>query len=370
MKKIIEIASCILALLWGASCNDEINTFERGNSRTPTGRNDNMMKRVTLKMKGDYVSESEELLLRSDDGDIYMGINVYRTQKLDGATEERYAYGVFENADDLEINLSTGYTYRFEASILVEKEDRILKTTQNLAEPFQWLTDNSSGYPADYPSSKIGKLQYTYDLTDGDKLAGNGQRPYLSQLKTGTASVTTSDRTSKLQGAMSYPRVKRFYGNVAGYDPEGTQENDVPDIEIPMSYKCFGLKIILENLPSGNLTVRDNAQKNLTLKPALERLVFPENLSLSESNKEWEGVYSMNKLGAESEDFTLLFSWDKGGGTPETFTKTVTVHPKKMKVLKVNVTGSPNYGTKGNIVFNIENEDLTAEEEMLTWDAK
>ncbi len=69
----------------------------------------------------------------------------------------------------------------------------------------------------------------------------------------------------------------------------------------------------------------------------------------------------MNDLLASSDTFHLKFTWNKGGGAPDIFYADVTVKPKVKKILKVNVTGSTNYNTKGNIVLNIGSTDLTDE---------
>ncbi len=166
--------------------------------------------------------------------------------------------------------------------------------------------------------------------------------------------------------SLRYPRVKRFYGKVGVFDPEVADT-----VELDMSYKCFGLSFEVESLPSGHLTV---SAVSKTPDPVVDfyptgnehnNLVFPKNLKLSadESNKKWSGVFSMGNLLAASETFTVTFTWHKGGSVTEVFTSDVTVKPKINKIVKLNITGTPNYETKGNIKITLDSTELTDEEQ-------
>ncbi len=116
--------------------------------------------------------------------------------------------------------------------------------------------------------------------------------------------------------------------------------------------------------------MKNNSKKsnNVDTEPR-ECFVFPKGLQLSnQRTKEWEGLYSMNNLLAESETFTLRFTWHKGGDVTENFSTEVTVKPKTRKILRLNINGSPNYETKGNISFSMESEALTDEIQDATHD--
>lgn len=356
MKKLIRslLLLCIVGGL--ASCHNDLESMDPGNNRSHITKNKPILKTVKMGFGGDIISEIEEPLLRAEDGDTYAAINVFRTEKdVAGAKEEKYAYGLFKKKDGIEIDVLTGYNYRFEATILVEREDKVFMNNKSYTEPFLYWTDKDGATGASgYSSELVGKFKYT-TTKNGEPLDDN-KREYFRQLTSGTTNVDAGADLPARYAAVSYPRVKRFYGRLASFDPGIAQT-----VEIPMDYKCFGLKIEVVSLPSGYVTVKDVTRKGNNLeKTPKECLIFPKDLQLSkEGTSEWEGLYSMNNLIGESESFTLQFTWHKAVGVTETFTTDVTISAKTRKILRLNINGSPNYETKGNIVFIMDSETLS-----------
>lgn len=302
---------------------------------------------------GDYVTESDEPLLRAEDGDKYTALNVFRTEKgKAGAVEEKYAYGLFKNKENVSIDVVTGFTYRFESTILIERDDKLFVNENNHAQPFQINSDhNLMGSNKSYHADKLDNFQYASPDQEDSK------REYMHQLKYGEAYIDAGEDLPARYGAAWYPRVGRYYGTFDSFDP-GLSEN----VEIEMVYKCFGLKFDVVSLPSGTITVEDITMLDaITDKEPKQKLIFPKGLELSNDKKEWEGTFSMNDLLGDSEKFNLKFTWHKGGSVTETFTNEITVKPKTRKVLRININGSPNYEVKGNISFSMETVDLTDE---------
>ncbi|MDE6554216.1 MAG: hypothetical protein K2K98_14845 [Muribaculaceae bacterium] len=355
MKKLF--GSLLLLLLVGglSSCRNDLEPQKPGNHRSHTTKEKPIMKTIKMNFGGDFISESEEPLLRAEDGDTYTAINVFRTEKgVEGATEEKYAYGLFKKKEGIEINVVTGYTYRFEATILVEKVDKVFIINKSYAQPFQY-SDDQSGM-SNYHSEDLDTFKYT-TLDSNDAIVENRKREYFRQLNSGTAHVDVAgDLGSLTQTArISYPRVKRYYGILDGFDPGVLQS-----VDIKMLYKSFGLKIEVVDLPSGFVTVQDVTRDGIKVKDPTDRLIFSKGLQLDKDTKrDWEGLYSMNELTSQEETFTLEFTWHKGGDANETFTTPVTIKPNTKKILQLNINGSPNYQTKGNISFTMENESLT-----------
>lgn len=370
MKKLQNSILLILALVSFSACKGDLDSLEDGNHRSQRIKNRQMVKTVRMSFGGDFITESEEPLLRAEDGEFFAGINVWRTENKDGAKEEKYAYGLFKKENGIEIDLVTGYTYRFEASILIEgDEDKVYVDNGYLA-PFM-IKDSKAVEGQSYPD-KLNVFNYTYNLLIDDKLVANDYRNYLHQLSSGTAHVVCEEMNST-HVDLSYPRVKRFYGNISDIHPEVVQS-----VEIGMNYKCFGLRFLVEKLPSGYLTVQDITKKNAVAdKEKNEKLVFPTNLSLGLEDRdevnyfknEWEGVFSMNNLGAEYESINLKFNWHKGGNSVQSFNCKVDVYPGVKKTLKINVTGTPNYSQGGNIVLKMLDETLKEEKGILKYDA-
>ncbi len=370
MKKLINSLLLILIMSGVVACRSDFDPQEDGNHRFQKEKVKPMMKTVRMSFGGDFITESEEPLLRAEDGDTYSAINVFRSEvKEDGTTEaeERYAYGLFKGTDNITIDVETGYLYRFEASILIEREDKVVVLDKHYDYPFKLTTLNDSKFnhePTGYYKDLIQHFQYTtYKTTTNSsgellEIVSDSERIYFCQLTKGTAYVDPGkDREENFLDVL-YPRVKRFYGTTSNFNPIVSEE-----VEIDMDYKCFGLSVIVESLPSGSLTIEDITTTHTSPKDSNIHnfLIFPKNLSLVQSSNEELGVFSMNDLLASSDTFHLKFTWNKGGGAPDIFYADVTVKPKVKKILKVNVTGSTNYNTKGNIVLNIGSTDLTDE---------
>ncbi|MDE7347000.1 MAG: hypothetical protein K2N48_09730 [Muribaculaceae bacterium] len=354
MKNLFSSLMLLLILGGITSCRSESDPLEDGNHRSHGLKDPNIKKTVSMSFGGDFISESEEPLLRAEDGEKYTAVNVFRTEKNTAdAKEEKYAYGLFQNKDEISIDVVTGFTYRFESSILIDREDKLWVNENNHAQPFQINSEhNLTGSSKSYHKNHLNEFQYASPEQEDAK------REYMHQLKYGEAYVDVGQGISSRYAAYWYPRVKRFYGTAESFDPGLTD-----GVEISMEYKCFGLKFEVVGLPAGtSLTVEDITKKDgVREKEAKERLLIPKDLVLSEDNKEWEGTFSMNNLLADSDKFDLKFTWHKGGNVTETFETEVTVKPKTRKVLRININGNPNYTTKGNITFNMENVDLMNE---------
>lgn len=350
MKKLLNLLALCMAMLLLTCCGGELDSLADGHHRSKREKTEHMMKTVRMSFGGDFFTESEEPLLRADDGDTYVGINVFRTEKDNpDAKEEKYAYGLFKEMEGLSVDLLTGYTYRFEASVLIEREDKLIVNNRRIGQPFR-LKDADSSDNAYFETSDIGVFHYT------DNIASDGKRISFIELSSGTANVDAGEDYAPQYGDLWYPRIKRFYGIASSFDPALSEE-----VEIDMKYACFGLRLELTDLPAGSVTVSDVTRLDANRdKEDKQRLVFPHGLVLSKENViEWEGLYSMHDLKGESETFTLRFTWNKGGSARESFEASVTVRPKTRKILRLNITGTPNYVTKGNLTLSMDTEDLT-----------
>ncbi len=367
MKNLLNTLLLVLLLASFSACKSDLDSDIDGNHRSKKEKKEQILKTIRMSFGGDFISESEEPLLRAEDGETYTAINVWRSEKKDDSTfgeEERYAYGLFKGIDDISIDVVTGYVYRFEATILIEREDKIY-LNPDFDAPFVATNDEDFKDNPDqgYSKEDLGDFIYTYlELQDGsDKAIINEDRKLFRLLKSGYALVDTGDDGDV--SAYRNPRVKRFYGTSNLFDPAISES-----VTLQMDYKCFGLKIQVESLPGGSLTVRDITDYPTTnpLKIELkkDKLVFPKKLTFNanEGSNVWEGVFSMNSLLSDSETFNLEFIWNKGEGASERFPCSIIVHPKMKKVLILNVSGNINEQKTGNISFAMDSVGLTDEE--------
>ncbi|MDE6562455.1 MAG: hypothetical protein K2K75_13820 [Muribaculaceae bacterium] len=364
MKKLLNSLLLIFTLVSISACKSDLDSLEDGNHRSQRIKNKQMVKTVRMSFGGDFITESEEPLLRAEDGDVYTGINVFWTEKnKENAPKEKYAYGLFKRKDNIEIKLVTGYTYEFVATILVEGDDKLYLNPQ-YGEPFVVASDeeykesSSLGYPKD----SLNRFIYTYNLYQApyEEYNKDNNRRYFRRLTSGYSLVETGGDGEYESGTYRNPRVKRFYGFSNSFDP-GISDT----VRISMGYKCFGLKIIVDSISGGELTVEDVTKYSSNgYKPelAIDKLVFPKSLVFTkEGTTVWEGKFSMNGMSSDAETFDLNFHWDKGNGDTDNFPCHIEVHPKMKKVLKLKINGTINQGTKGNIVFSMDTEDMDDE---------
>ena len=74
---------------------------------------------VSLNFGGEITVEDAPLTRGTPTNDIY-GINVYVDNDGDGSITDHYAYGLFDNKEDMTIPLLSGYKYRFECTLIKE----------------------------------------------------------------------------------------------------------------------------------------------------------------------------------------------------------------------------------------------------------
>lgn len=356
MEKLTSTLLLILILCGFESCKNDLDPLEAGNYRSLKKKEKPKVKTIRMSFGGDYITESEEPLLRAQDCKTFVGVNVYYTDKDDETkTEKKYAYGLFESTNSVSINLITGYTYRFEASVLIEieKGDKLWDNgAGNYGEPF--LTNNGEGY---FPESDItGEFIYTHNAASNAKF-------HFIRLSSGTALVDAGDALPSQYGDVRFPRVKRFYGGLNSFDP-----SLMSTVEIPMEYKCFGLKLVLKSIPGdtsvGVLDISDNGNNvtNSSTSHPEYYLRFPDGLRLkstSEDSKIYDGLYSLNNFKENTKEFKLKFTWYKGNGQTQVFSHTFTVEAKKKKVLEISIDGEVDETKSGNIKFaNIDDSNL------------
>lgn len=364
----------LMAILWGiTSCSNEHDPLEDGNYRSQRVKVKNMMKTMKMSFSGDFITETEEPLLRADDKSAYVGINVWRTENNKAnAKEEKYAFGVFPSLTEISIDVVTGYSYRFEASILIDDEDKLILKDGKYHDPFRLHDESSSGFDNAWGFAPDDPAEFNYadNVSDTD-----AKKEFLCQLSSGTAYVKVggalpkaSDRDTR---SMMFPSVKRFYGGTT-FNPTLSTDSvtDTEAITIPMDYKSFGIKLNLVSIPAGtSLRVRDVTYES-TYPPDTEPehyIQFSKGLDLKLTqgeSKTWSGIYSFNDFSENSRTVKLRFFWMKGGGRYETFDHTFTVEAGKMKVLNLTIDGEPNSTKSGNIVLEWSDTLITEEADV------
>ena len=119
MKLLFFIATCLMTFLM-CSCSsgsDDLVTPQHGQPNAVAETID-----VNLGFAGDPISISEDPLTRSENKKKTYGVNVYYREG-DNDDYQHYAYGLFDNVEDMKISLISKYTYKFECTIVQGDRD-------------------------------------------------------------------------------------------------------------------------------------------------------------------------------------------------------------------------------------------------------
>lgn len=371
MKTLLKTLGIVIFAMTCQSCSLDNDPQDDGNHRLHQDKTRKVYQ-FKLSLGGDYVEQSEEPLMRASEPNTYVGINVTcKDKSLVDAPTENYAYGVFTSKDNITIDLISGYTYDFEATILRDGTDKYDTELSGYRQPFRYYQDYKPEFePAFYEKKKLNNFQYSY-IDPSNILKG-----YLCDLKLGPTSVILEDQDLSSNSITSYPRVHRYYGTLSDIDPSTL--GDIDDtILIPCDYKCFGIKIIINELPDNtSLTVKDvnltNANIALNDKNnGYPFLMFPKDLVFDSTTPEWEDIYCVKNLVSDTPtSFELVFTWDRGMGKKETFKTSFDITPKNQKILVIKVNGSASTQVSGNISFETTgDENLTPDTETINYNS-
>lgn len=314
MKKIRLIGLFLVGSSMLFSCSnseDELLTKEQEQNNQETYT-------ISFDLGGEFISTSDTPLSRNavtPKKKIY-GINVYYTK--DGEQNyQNYAYGLFDNIEDMTISLIGGYKYKFECSMVQNDVDTLYYKQQingniEYYAPFHKSTSNNYSLYGVALENKFN-ISTTYN-----SIRFIGLREGLSSTKGNTFSST-------------YPRLDRFYGELTDYIP--TKEGVA---KIDLKRTAFGLKFVVTPPTDGTLSVNNNYSG------------FDPNIKISSGDSTVEtsaiytfyDVYKCWEVEKHTEDFTIKLTWVRANGATQTFEKIVTAKRNIMTTINVNVNGS------------------------------
>ena len=211
----------------------EIGTTEQPN--TPT-EPEYVTVSLGLNVELDY--EYEPLTRAEENNDLY-GIQVYSTPypATEKAEWTKFAYGLFDNVDNLTVKLVRGYEYKFVASMVKDGKNKVEHYSDgSYYSPFHHQTA-----PPTYASTPLSE-SFIYGQLGLGMLNSNGFSGYLN--------------------------VERYYGELEGYIPG---DND-SKATIELKRTSFGAKFIAKGDYAENGTLEiimgDDPKPHLTLNLA------------------------------------------------------------------------------------------------------
>lgn len=276
---------------------------------------------VQLGWAGEILDVSYEPLTRAANDDLY-GIQVYSAPNNDATnpTWTKFAYGVFEGADNITINLLKGYKYKFVATMVVDGKNKITKDGVGYYFPF---------YLDSHASKELNKFNFSSQYGFG----------YLGS---GTAYLKNH------RASYNRPNVERFYGELVDYVP-GSNGNKA---KIHMKRTSFKAKFIAK----GKLAKSGTLNIMMTEAPEM-------NLALSNSNNQISDMFTFSDVDAAwadnqySETVDVTLTWTRTDGTVVPLnTHKVNFKRNATTVVQVTIDNDANAGDLG---FEIDDTDVT-----------
>lgn len=297
---------------------------------------------VSLNPTGDYTNVTEEQLSRADSPTKYYGINVY-CMKTDGSESgySFYAYGIFDNTDNMTISLLGGYKYRFVCASYVEGEDQIYINSR---------TNQFGGYPFNY---RKFENQFTY--TSDDYSLG------IDDTRVTTAKVVDDGGYSSSTNYNTAPQMTMMYGMVSDFVPA-----DNSTVIIPMIRIGYGIKVVVASIPDGSLNARVTDlsfgsygnygwSKDFTEAGEAETVVA-DGIYSAIIYTDWE-----ERVKSYTTTNTFYFYWTRANGYVQEFSQNVTFKNNVKTVVTVNLTGGA-----GDVSIGIEEDNASITDEDVT----
>lgn len=184
----------------------------------------NEMITVSLKLNGE-ISSTESPITRADtESRDLIAIAVYKIKTNN--TTEKFAYGIYDNLNNVTINLLAGFKYKFKCTLIKDAKDKLYFSTQD--------ETSTSRFYGTYPfrSNEICNAPFIYKTYYNDYSSEN----YVS--------------TSGYQSQNYCAKIDRFYGETNDYTPT---VNGV--VTIDLKRVSFGLKVKVTGITDGSADV-------------------------------------------------------------------------------------------------------------------
>ena len=330
----------LFALSLGATAceNDNIDSQQPSEPKTYT---------IKLRTTGE-VDVTYEPLTRftPDDRDLY-GVQVWHKPATTGSYEY-YAYGLFDNVEDMELEVKENYKYKIEFKLIDDGKDKIFCDSI--------LVDNNYYLGYDKPFRGLNKYNGSSE-TSITKLTNEfsyAEDRYFYDNNT----IKTPDGKSTY-----YPEgVDFYYGEINDYQPT---ENGTT-LSVYLKHMVFGFKVNIGDFFDNGKITFSLLDKTYTLTP---------------DNKEFEKTYAMGMSGlhgytewytdddlSQAYNHTKLdFKWTKADDTVVDWKKSGDVYYYRLKQTVFNLEYYGEDGVLGNNTFETHYEDTELEKDYRTY---
>lgn len=260
--------------------------------------------------------------VKSSPNDLY-AVQIYQ---LGTQNYGKYAYGIFTNPENMEIDLPVDGTYRIEISLVSDGAAVIAKGI-------------NGGYLEPFTTGGIGRGPGK--VTDR---FGIGSLSYMSKLNTGYA---VSNGLDGAANGYDRPPVSRFYGMVDNFTPGNNAS-----LTVELKWVSFGLTVVPQNFDEGSIEIAMDGAPKLTVTPDNSTTITKRIFTFDHSDKDTEDW----RMDNYSESIPTQITWIKSDGTRivlRSESNPITFKRKYNKQLTINC------GAGDNSKVTISKEDET-----------
>lgn len=272
-----------------------------------------------------------------DDRDLY-GVQVWHKPATTGSYEY-YAYGLFDNVEDMELEVKENYLYKFEFKLIDDGKDKIFCDSI--------LVDNN--YYLGYDQPFRGKNKYNgaseksiTKLTNEFSYAGDRYFSDNSFIKTPDGKTTY------------YPEnIDFYYGKINDYRPT----EDGTTLSVYLKRMAFGFKINIGDFFDNGKITFSLLDKSYTLTP--ENKEFEKTYAKYYGYEDW---YGKDDISQAKGDTKLDFKWTKADETVVDWKPCDPVYYYRLKQTVFNLEYYGEDGVIGDNFFEAHYEDTPIEE--------
>ena len=296
MRKLLTlIISLITFLFLGSSCQ-----------KADSQKADDKPITVSLNLDGDFdVAVDQDPLskvsTKASSNDVY-GVNVTWD-----SNPNYYAYGLFDNVQDMHITLLSNHTYSFYVTLVKDAKNSLFYG--------QAFNNSYSGFCYPFQTTASGST-----LLNNAFILGTGT--YLSGMSSGSAHLKNQSPNSS--NASNNASINRFYGYTTNYEP-------VPNgtVDVFLKRYVFGVNIIVNGLTNseGKLTI--------TCGNWLNKTNLTSNFELGEE------IHTFSTIPSETENQTITLNFTSDRGKPWNLSQNQVITFKRNVMTTINITLNP-----------------------------
>lgn len=308
-------------------------------------------KTYTLKFRrGGEADVTYEPLTRftPDDRDLY-GVQVWHKPATTGSYE-RYAYGLFDNVEDMELEVKENYKYKFEFTLIDDGKDKIYCDSI--------LVDNN--YYLGYDQPFRGKNKYNGASENSiTKLTNEFSYAEDRYFYDNYYIKTRDGKTAKHPENIDF-----YYGEIENYQP--TENGTI--LSVYFKHMIFGFKINIGDwFDNGKITF-SLFDKSYTLTP--DNKEFEKTYAHYDTSGSYSGFkswYDEDDL-SKAYDYTSLdFMWTKADETVVDWNSYSNIYYYRLKQTVFNLEYYGEDGIMGNNYFEAHYEDTPMELEYKSY---